>query len=137
MTERPDLLETLGSEEAVRRAHRIAALNDSLRRSIPRHDPKKSTVLFMGDLAAELCNADMVRRLTIQSNIFAAIRGQNDFSEANDPYGEHDYGSFSYNGETLMWKISYYDLNQEYHSPDETDPAVTHRVLTIYYVHDH
>jgi Protein of unknown function (DUF3768) len=28
-----------------------------------------------------------------------------DFNENNDPYGEHDFGSFELAGETFFWKI--------------------------------
>jgi hypothetical protein len=30
-----------------------------------------------------------------------------------------------------MFKIDYYDLDIEVHSPDAADPAVTRRILTI------
>jgi hypothetical protein len=28
----------------------------------------------------------------------------------NDPYGEHDFGSFELAGEKFFWKIDYYDF---------------------------
>ena len=31
------------------------------------------------------------------------------FSEDNDPYGEHDFGSLTYEGQPILWKIDYYD----------------------------
>ena len=49
----------------------------------------------------------------------------------NDPYGEHDFGSFRYAGETIFWKFDCYDVDLQMHSPDPSDPAVTTRVLTI------
>jgi hypothetical protein len=60
-----------------------------------------------------------------------AVRDFSDFGESNDPYGEHDFGSFDLDGVTLFWKIDYYDLLLEYGSPDPADPLVTRRVLTI------
>ncbi|MCB1722663.1 MAG: DUF3768 domain-containing protein [Gammaproteobacteria bacterium] len=48
-----------------------------------------------------------------------------------DPYGEHDMGRFTVDGQDFYWKIDYYDLDLEYHSPDPADPSVTVRVLTI------
>ena len=59
------------------------------------------------------------------------MRTFDDFSEDNDPWGEHDFGSFEHNGRTINWKIDYYDLALRFHSPDAADPAVTRRVLTI------
>ncbi len=55
-----------------------------------------------------------------------------DFTEDNDPYGEHDFGIFKLDGVTLNWKIDYYyDEDLEYGSRDPADPAITRRVLTI------
>ena len=60
-----------------------------------------------------------------------AMMGFHDFNQDNDPHGEHDFGAIRVLGEKLFWKIDYYDLNKEYHSPDAADPAVTCRVLTL------
>jgi Protein of unknown function (DUF3768) len=55
-----------------------------------------------------------------------------DFTADNDPYGEHDFGSFEVAGETFFWKIDYYDRkSMEYGSEDPADPTMTTRVLTI------
>lgn len=61
----------------------------------------------------------------------AAVRAFSDFDRDNDPHGEHDFGAFTLQGHRLFFKIDYYDLDLEGHSPDAADPAVTHRVLTI------
>ena len=52
------------------------------------------------------------------------------FSPDNDPYGEHDFGSFQLDSLTLFWKIDF-DNAFDHGSPDPTDPAATKRVLTI------
>jgi hypothetical protein len=53
------------------------------------------------------------------------------FSEDNDPHGEHDFGSFDQNGDSIFWKIDYYDKSLQAGSPDPANPTVTTRVLTI------
>lgn len=65
------------------------------------------------------------------SHILTAVRQFADFSADNDPYGEHDFGSFSHAGQKVFWKIDYYDQSLAYGSPDPADPLVTKRVLTI------
>lgn len=55
----------------------------------------------------------------------------NDFTEDNDPHGEHDFGAIEVGQEKLFWKIDYYDKVKQYHSPDAGDPVVTERVLTL------
>lgn len=53
------------------------------------------------------------------------------FTPDNDPYGEHDFGSFRIAGKQLNWKIDYYDQRLEFGSPDPADPAITRRILTV------
>jgi|AntAceMinimDraft_12_1070368.scaffolds.fasta_scaffold30269_4 hypothetical protein len=63
--------------------------------------------------------------------LMAKVRGYSTFTDSNDPYGEHDFGSFEHEGQLVFWKFDYYDLDMNLHSPDAIDPAVTRRVLTI------
>ena len=60
-----------------------------------------------------------------------AIRNFQDFNADNDPYGEHDFGSFRLGDQTVFWKIDYYDLSLNFGSKDPADAAQTKRVLTI------
>lgn len=55
----------------------------------------------------------------------------NTFTTDDDPYGEHDFGAFTYNGERIFWKIDYYDDTLEFGSDAPWNPAVTTRVLTV------
>lgn len=64
-------------------------------------------------------------------DILALVQGFDGFTPDNDPYGEHDFGSFRFRGETIFWKFDYYDLDLSMHSPDAADPTVTARVLTV------
>jgi hypothetical protein len=63
--------------------------------------------------------------------IVQAIAVFDDFCHANDPYEEHDLGSFEVESETIFFKIDYFDRTLTHHSPDPADPAVTERVITI------
>jgi len=63
--------------------------------------------------------------------IIAEVQAFTDFHERNDPYGEHDFGSLQFAGQTVFWKMDYYDLDLLMHSPDPADPDVTCRVLTV------
>ena len=66
-----------------------------------------------------------------QVRILALVRRFDDFTEDNDPHGEHDFGAFDYQGQKIFWKFDYYDLNKQFYSEDPADPAQTCRVLTI------
>ena len=59
------------------------------------------------------------------------VAGYDEFCEDNDPYGEHDFGALTFQGQKIFWKIDYYDSSMTAGSPDPTDPSVTTRVLTI------
>ncbi len=61
--------------------------------------------------------------------LIRAVRDYTDFSEDNDPYGEHDFGSFTVSGVKIFWKIDYYDENLEKWC-DPLSPDCN-RVLTI------
>ena len=54
-----------------------------------------------------------------------------DFNEENDPHGEHDFGIIKLRGESLYFKIDYYDKTLEYGSEDSSDPEKTTRVMTL------
>ena len=65
------------------------------------------------------------------AEILEKVRSFDNFTTANDPYGEHDFVSIDYKGNKIFAKIDYYDLNYEYMSENPTDPTITNRVLTI------
>ena len=54
-----------------------------------------------------------------------AVRSFNSFTDDNDPYGEHDFGSFTIEGQKFFWKIDYFDSNFEFFQENGN------RVLTI------
>ena len=100
------------------RAARIRNLNDSLRKG------RGEGQLFLTEGIVALGQGTI-------SDVLALLRDFDDFSKDNDPYGEHDFGAFSYRGERIFWKIDYYDRSLRYGSGDPADPTVTTRVLTV------
>ncbi|MBL4642856.1 MAG: DUF3768 domain-containing protein [Flavobacteriaceae bacterium] len=68
----------------------------------------------------------------VQQDIITKVRAFDDFSEDNDPYGEHDFGAFDQDGAgKIFWKIDYYNLTKTGGSENPDDPKQTCRVLTI------
>ena len=97
---------------------RIRALNDELRRNLPNgHAVMTASVAALGPEAV--------------ARIVKTIAVYDDFCHANDPYEEHDFGSFEADGQRIFFKIDYYDKALNAHSPDPSDPSVTERVITI------
>jgi hypothetical protein len=101
-----------------KQTQRIRALNDDLRQ----HLIGGGAVITLGVAAL---GQDAVDR------IVQAVAAFDDFCHANDPYEEHDFGSSEVEGETIFFKIDYFDRTFTHHSPDPADPAVTERVITI------
>lgn len=60
-----------------------------------------------------------------------AVRDFDDFSEDNDPWGEHDFGAIAVEGEKVFFKIDYYNLDLTAGSDNPANEGCTHRVLTI------
>ena len=65
------------------------------------------------------------------TDVIARVQNFQDFEPGNDPYGEHDFGSFAVAGQKIFWKIDYYDAAMEWGSEDPANPDKTTRVLTI------
>lgn len=100
------------------KTEKIRALNDKLR-----HDFSEGRAVLTPGIAA--LGADVVGRIIKTITVF------DDFCHANDPYEEHDFGSFDVDGHTIFFKIDYYDKSLQAGSPDPADPSVTERVITI------
>ena len=93
---------------------RIATLNDAARRNV------MSYMTSAGVISLEP---------SIVGDIYTAVYNYKRFTEDNDPYGEHDFGSFKIHGHKIFWKIDYYD-QQLQHWCDPLDPDCR-RVVTI------
>jgi Protein of unknown function (DUF3768) len=100
------------------RTDRIRALNDELRQYL------------LGGLAVITPGVAALGQQAVDC-IVRTIAVYDDFCHANDPHEEHDFGSFRAEGQTIFFKIDYFDTTLTYHSPDPSDPSVTERVITI------
>ena len=96
----------------------IRRLNDELRQNL-----SAGTALITAGVAA--LGAEAVARIVKTIAIY------DDFCHANDPYEEHDFGSFEVDGHMIFFKIDYFDKSRTFHSPDAADSSVTERVITI------
>ena len=72
-----------------------------------------------------------IQALDNLTDIISAVQTFDAFTVDNDPYGEHDFGSFELSGELIFWKFDYYDISMTGSSPDPADTSVTQRILTI------
>jgi hypothetical protein len=105
-------------------AAEVRALNDAFRRTMA---GGKVLMTAGVDALPSDVKAVVLRRVATFS----------DFTEENDPHGEHDFGSFTVAGHKFFWKIDYYDANMEFGSDDPSDPAKTTRVLTIMFAEEY
>ena len=88
---------------------RFRALNDALRRNLPHgHAVLTTGVAALGPEAV----AQIVKTIAVYD----------DFCHDNDPYEEHDFGSFEFDGHVIFFKIDYFDKEGAFHSPDPSDP---------------
>jgi hypothetical protein len=100
------------------RTARIRARNDALRSTFV--GGRVLTTSGVSALGPEAVTAVLDR-----------VRTFTDFTEENDPNGEHDFGAFEIDGNRLFFKIDYYDPTMDAGSEDPSDPTTTTRVLTI------
>lgn len=103
--------------------------NDRFRRgdqSIP------GRIMFTRDLLAHATGAGVD-----QAAVLFLVQTFDDFTEENDPYQEHDFGSFEIAGELCYWKLDLYNPDLDGGTEDPTDLSKTHRVLTIMLARDY
>jgi Protein of unknown function (DUF3768) len=106
------------SQTMSERSEQICALNDQVRQTL-------STGLVVITPGVAALGPKSVERIVKTVSVY------DDFCRANDPHEEHDFGVFEVEGQTIFFKIDYYDTTLSHHSPDPTDPSVTKRVITI------
>ena len=104
---------------------KVRELNDAFRKQ-PFARGKVVVTAGVNALGTEFCAAAM-----------RAIREFDDFTEDNDPWGEHDLVVVEVHGQKLFAKIDYYDKEIKYGSEDPADLEKTTRILTIMYVSEY
>lgn len=106
----------------------IAELNDQLRTTlgIPALGCRVPGQIIMTKGIASLSESQI-------STVLNKVREFEGFSEDNDPYGEHDFGSLDFPTiGKVFWKIDYYaDAGCRFGSEDPSNPKKSYRVLTI------
>jgi hypothetical protein len=103
---------------------RIRALNDTFRRTFA------GGKAFM-TASVQALPTDLVARALDR------VRSFNEFTEDNDPHGEHDFESFDIDAQKFFFKIDYFDQRLEFGSEDPSDPVRTARVLTLMLAEDY
>ena len=108
--------------------NRIAELNDQLRKRL-------GVPVFGLSVPGTILMTYGIMALEPEQviNVCAQIRNQDHFTENNDPYGEHDFGSVDIKDVgKVFWKIDYYaDQRCKWGSEDPSDTDKSYRVLTI------
>ena len=96
----------------------IAALNDRFRQTY--WGGKVMTTSGVNQLSEETSAA-----------VFAAVMHYDNFTEDNDPYGEHDFGKVVVEGQDFFWKIDLHEELPVKRLNDNSSEPVFTRVLTI------
>jgi hypothetical protein len=102
-------------------ASKIRELNDAFRTTLK----GGRVMLTRGIVGRADCNA-----------IVEAVQRFDNFTDDNDPYGEHDFGAFEIGRDSIYWKIDYYNRDLSAGSEDPSDPDVTTKLLTIMLAED-
>lgn len=103
---------------STKNSDRIRQLNDAFRSTF-----RGGKVVFTSGVAS------LPSKKLFDVTVF--VKNYSNFTEENDPNGEHDFGSFQIDDQKFFWKIDYYDKDMEYGSEDPSDPAKTTRILTV------
>ena len=109
---------------AVNPAEVIASLNDKFRSS-----PAPSGIAGMKVMTRGIASLDDQTRL----EVWQSVQDFSEFTEDNDPHGEHDFGAFVHpKAGKVFWKIDYYaDARCEIGAGYPNDPNRSYRVLTV------
>ena len=93
----------------------IAERNDAFRKTLENCTVTRG-IVALGSFVHDVCYA---------------VRHYSQFNEDNDPYGEHDFGSFKINGTSFFWKIDYYDEAQKNWCDPMSDECYRHLTIML------
>lgn len=99
--------------------HTIAELNDRFRQG------DMSLGQYMMTTGVQALPTDK------QNQLHQLVQNFDQFTPDNDPYGEHDFGKVTLDGDEYFWKIDYYDPTLTRHSDDPASLNATRRVLLL------
>ena len=105
-------------------AKRIREMNDAFRSS------------FSGGKVMMTASVDALASM-VKATALQRVATFDEFDADNDPYSEHDFGSFELCNREFFWKIDYYDKELQFGSEDPADPEKTTRVLTLMLAQDY
>lgn len=107
----------------IAQAERIARLNDRVRHSLYR----SAQAVMTEGVMAEFCGEDVPSAISARAEILRAVRL---YDFADDAHGERNFGSFTFRGHDLFFKIDYFDLTLDNGSEDLSDASQTTHVMT-------
>ena len=112
------------SSDVLSKSARIAKLSDEFRKT--GRGGKTVMTRSVANLPAEI-----ITRAVAIAQTFT------DFTEDNDPHGEHDFFGFEFAGENFFWKCDYYDKEMQFGSDDPSNTDKTTRVATLMLASDY
>ncbi len=106
-------------------AAETAKANDAFRAQAPLggHPVYQGRVVATRGVSAE--GPEFVTRALLETVAF------DNFTEDNDPYGDHSMGAVQVCGKVVWWKLDLYDTDYRYGADDPLDHKNTRRVLTL------
>ena len=122
---------TIPSLDPMRRRTLTRVLNDVMRKSCLGDRCSQARYTMTRGVSELLC--DHGGPFGVVGATIALMRAVaiHDPTEADNPYGERDFGMFTFAGEQLAWKIDYYDKTLSHGSERPWDELETVRVLTV------
>ena len=103
---------------------RIRELNDAFRKP------------FAGGKMVMSANVAALPEM-VKASALITVAEFTDFTQVDDPHGEHDFLSFEHCNRTFFWKCDYYNKEMDGGSEDPADPEKTFRVGTLMLAEDY